>query len=112
MWCFFICRPCDQIQATDREAIAEKIRSAFYKKTESYDDLISLCVALTESQIYNDAPSKLDYYKQGITYVKKIFDKSAELHALPVEDTNTAKPDGVASEDPAPRVVKRAKTQH
>jgi hypothetical protein len=110
---FFPClchRPSDQVQDTDRSAIREKIRSAFAKKAQTYEELLNLCVSLTEDQIFNEAPSKLDYYKQGISMVKKVFDKSALLQTNPNEEI--CKLSRATSSDDLPRVVKRAKTQH
>lgn len=101
-------KPCDQIQENDRKAIKDKLRTALVKKAPAYDDLLDLCVALSEEHIYEEAPSKLDYYKSGISCVKKIFEKSAELHAAPEPVLKVAP----SVEESGPRVVKRAKTLH
>lgn len=115
------CRlPCEQILLTDRTAIQDKIRTAYAKKASDYDSLLNLCVAVTEDRIYREAPSKLDYYKQGIALVKTVFDKSAELrnrnasnnNLEAMDTTNAAKPIETSSSDEPPRVLKRAKTQH
>lgn len=55
------------------------MKNALRKKAQSYDELLELCCALTEEQLHETSPSKLDYYKAGITHVKKIFDKSNEI---------------------------------
>lgn len=72
-------------------------------------------MSVTEDSIYREAPSKLDYYKQGIALVKTVFDKSAELRNsssnLEAMDTSTKPVETSSSEEP-PRVLKRAKTQH
>eukprot|EP01031_Cornospumella_fuschlensis_P027290 gene27290-32962_t len=107
--------PCEQILTNDRTAIQDKIRTAYTKKASDYDSLLNLCVAVTEDRIYHEAPSKLDYYKQGIALVKTVFDKSAELRSSSnnLEALETAaKPVEASSSEEAPRALKRAKTQH
>lgn len=103
-----VCRPCDQILETDRKAIREKIQNALRKRASSYDELLALSVGLAEDQLYYEAPSKLDYYKQGIMLVKKVFDKSTELCA----EVDAKQQEAGASIEGTPRLVKRAKTQH
>ncbi len=59
--------------------------------------------------MYERAPSKLDYYKNGVQCVKKIFDKKATVVS---NDDAAGKDDGTADDTDAPKAVKRAKTQH
>jgi len=95
---------------SDRNAIREKIKSAFRKRAAEYEDLLCLCSAVTEEFVCERAPSKLDYYKNGVQCVKKIFDKRNFASSTEVETTD--KPEYQGSEDSAPKAVKRAKTQH
>ena len=92
--------------ASDRETIREKIKMAYRKKAESYDELLDLCSALTEQHILDAAPTKLDYYKNGISCCKKIFDLGNELN----DQNSNAKTTDPSGE--APKGVKRTKTQH
>jgi hypothetical protein len=75
-----------------------------------------LCVAVTEDRIYNEAPTKLDYYKQGISFVKGVFDKSSELNNsssnLQALENASEKNESSSSAEEQPRVPKRAKTAH
>ena len=92
---------------SDREAIRDKIKMAYRKKAESFDELLDLCSALTEQHIYENVPTKLDYYKNGISCCKKIFDLGNELN-----DQNSSANKAGPSTDDVPKLVKRTKTQH
>lgn len=99
----------DVIGDSDRSAIREKIKSAFRKKAETYDELIELSSSVIEEQVMLNAPSKLDFYKAGISCCKRIFEISNASNSMvsPTDD----KTNGDADES-GPKPVKRAKTQH
>ena len=74
-----------------------------------------------EEQVYESAPSKLDYYKNGIRCVKRVFDKSIEIKAksvapmesLPSTDkVEVLETTATTDENGNEILVKRAKTRH
>lgn len=105
---FALCRT-DAIGDSDRSAIREKIKSAFRKKAETYDELIELSSSVIEEQVMLNAPSKLDFYKAGISCCKRIFEISNANNST--VSTTDDKTNGDADEN-GPKPVKRAKTQH
>lgn len=107
-----ICKPfslssCDGISENDRNTIKEKIKNAFKKRSnENYDELLELCTSLTEENVYFPAPSRLDYYKNGINEVKRIFEKAEEIKTISeINKSGNELEEGQKS-------LKRAKTQH
>lgn len=64
---------------------------------------------MLEGDVFTNAPSKLDYYKAGISCCKRVFDASNAQAAALEQGSKSAQEQ---SEDAAPRAVKRAKTQH
>jgi hypothetical protein len=101
---------CDGVSENDRVSIREKIKNAFKKKSnENYDELLELCSTLTEENVYSSVPSRLDYYKKGVSEVKRIFEKAEEIKTVHRE--NAAKSESDQSEE-GQKSLKRAKTQH
>lgn len=100
--------------ANDRKIIREKIKIAYKKKATTYDALLELCSTYAEDQVYENAPTKLDYYKNGISCCKTIFDLSNQINSASDSEQKagpSADTPGGTSED-VPRGLKRAKTQH
>jgi hypothetical protein len=85
------------------------MKTAYRKKASSYEELIELCTLVDEEQIFKSAPSKLDYYKNGIHCVKTIFEKKSQIDSG-LQETDLKKP--LEDTDAAPKSLKRAKTQH
>lgn len=96
---------------SDRNAIREKVKGAFRKRAADYEELLGLCSTITEELVYERAPSKLDYYKNGVQCVKKIFDKKA-ASVVSNADATAGKDEVTTDDTDAPKAVKRAKTQH
>ncbi len=100
----------ENVTFDDRKIIREKMKAAYKKKSATFDELLELCASVEEEQIYQSAPSKLDYYKNGIHCVKRIFEKKSEIESGSNETEICAKNNADAEE--APKTLKRAKTQH
>lgn len=97
------------ITEEDREIIRNKMRQAYKKKCSTFFELLELCVSVDEEFTYLNAPSKLDYYKNGIQNVKRIFEKKTEMEngALEAKSGNSSE----EGEEENPKSSKRAKTQ-
>lgn len=99
----------DSIGDSDRSAIREKIKSAFRKKAETYDELLELSSSVIEEQVMSNAPSKLDFYKAGISCCKRIFEISNANNSTVSQTDDKTNGD---NDENGPKPVKRAKTQH
>jgi hypothetical protein len=98
----------ERILPSDRKTIKDKIRLAFKKKALTYDDLLDLCSTIGEKRVFESAPTKLDYYKNGILSCKTIFELS-DLGGKVNGEENDKNDD---TNDDVPRGLKCAKTQH
>lgn len=109
---YFKCRT-SLIADGDRCSVREKIKSAFRKKAETYDELLELSAHVVEEHVLENAPSKLDYYKAGIACCKRVFEIS-NAHENNVTNNSTCVDGKGTSEngEDGPKPVKRAKTQH
>lgn len=63
----------------ERQSIREKIKEAYRKNTQSFEDLLETCAAMEEEALYMTALSRLDYFKSGIQYDKRIAEKRRQL---------------------------------
>lgn len=63
----------------ERQFIREKMKEAYRKNIPDYEELLDTCAAMEEEFIYLSAPSRLDYFKSGIQYDKKILEKKRQL---------------------------------
>jgi hypothetical protein len=100
------------VAESDRVAVREKIKSAFKKKTETYEHLLELSSQLIEENVISNAPSKLDYYKSGIACCKRIFEISNSSQGAGESSSAVSEGKGNEGEDGGPKPVKRVKTQH
>jgi hypothetical protein len=102
----------ETITINDRKIIRDKIKIAYKKKASTFEELLELCSHYAEDQVYDKAPTKLDYYKNGISCCKTIFELSDHMNA-PVSAEKTASTiDNSGGGEEVPRGLKRAKTQH
>lgn len=92
----------------ERQFITKKIKHAYQRKTPTYEELLDTCCAIEEEFIFMVAPSRLDYFKSGVQYEKRIVGKLTNLRrcaaAIKSEEPNQI--------DESARSVKRMKTQH
>ena len=63
----------------ERQSIREKIKESYRRNTHSFEDLLETCAAMEEEALYLSAPSRLDYFKSGIQYDKRIAEKRRQL---------------------------------
>jgi hypothetical protein len=66
-----------QLTTEERHFITDKIKTAYLRKTPSYDELLDICCAIEEEHVFLVAPSRLDYFKSGVQYEKRIVEKIA-----------------------------------
>eukprot|EP01035_Chromulina_nebulosa_P025534 gene25534-33330_t len=101
-----------QITLEERKYIRDRIKAAYAKKMhESYNDLLDTCSAIEEELIFSSAPSRLDYYKIGVQYEKRVSEKKNHLKNGLTSVNVTCKEEPVTVEE-APRQIKRAKTNY
>ena len=92
----------------ERQFITKKIKAAYRRKAPTYEELLDACCAIEEEFVFIVAPSRLDYFKSGVQYEKRIVGKLTTMRRSATEK--------VAEEagpiDESARGVKRMKTQH
>jgi len=97
------------ITADERRYIRDKIKAAYMKKANSFEDLLETCAAIEEELVFSSAPSRLDYFKSGVQFEKRVSEKRCELknssQTVPTASIET-------SENDQPKPIKRAKTNH
>eukprot|EP00631_Chrysoreinhardia_giraudii_P000396 CAMPEP_0197421922 /NCGR_PEP_ID=MMETSP1170-20131217/12121_1 /TAXON_ID=54406 /ORGANISM="Sarcinochrysis sp, Strain CCMP770" /LENGTH=206 /DNA_ID=CAMNT_0042949213 /DNA_START=57 /DNA_END=677 /DNA_ORIENTATION=- len=86
----------------ERQGVRAKIRQAYKNACTSYDDLLTTCVAIEEELLHISAPSRLDYFKSGCQFDKRVAEKrkqfsstaddAAEAKRLKVDQGDTTKP--------------------
>jgi len=61
----------------------DKIRMAYQNACNSYEDLLTTVVAIEEELLHISAPSRLDYFKSGCQFDKRVHEKRKQfLNAL------------------------------
>mmetsp|Transcript_4542 Transcript_4542/g.4666 ORF Transcript_4542/g.4666 Transcript_4542/m.4666 type:complete len:179 (+) Transcript_4542:99-635(+) len=63
----------------ERQLIRSKIRNAYKNKIKTYDQLLDTCTAIEEEMLYMFAPSRLDYFKNGMQFEKRVGEKKRQL---------------------------------
>jgi hypothetical protein len=101
------------ISVEERTFIRDKIRSAYSRKHETYEELLDSCSAIDEELLFSNAPSRLDYFKSGVQFEKRVIEKKNQLthgilsNPLISTDTNT-----IENNNQETKQIKRAKTGH
>lgn len=100
-----------QITVEERQYIRERIKTAYKRKAPTYEELLDVACSIEEELVFGSAPSRLDYFKCGVQYEKRVTEKQAQLKMgvaaiLGLERTLDDQ------EADTPKIVKRAKTQH
>jgi len=88
----------------ERIFIREKIKKAYRNRTNTYEELLETCCAIEEELMFIAAPSRLDYFKNGVQFEKRVCEKRKQLTGQLISD-----PTPVPSDIPE---VKRSKTAH
>mmetsp|Transcript_1047 Transcript_1047/g.1307 ORF Transcript_1047/g.1307 Transcript_1047/m.1307 type:complete len:218 (+) Transcript_1047:43-696(+) len=63
----------------ERQSVREKIRTAYLETCPTYEDLLPTVVAIEEELLHVSAPSRLDYFKCGIQYDKRVHEKRKQF---------------------------------
>ena len=92
----------------ERQFITKKIKAAYKRKALTYEELLDTCCAIEEEFVFMVAPSRLDYFKSGVQFEKRIVGKISALRKS-VTETSNEEPGSI---DESARGVKRMKTQH
>ena len=71
-----------QVTLEERCFIKEKIKVAYRKKAPTYEDLIDICSSIDEELLFVNAPSRLDYFKSGTQFEKRVSDKVAQISGI------------------------------
>lgn len=69
---------CRLITLEERRYIREKIKAAYQSKTKTFEELLELSCAIEEEFVFASAPSRLDYFKSGISTFKSIMTVNCE----------------------------------
>jgi acyl-CoA reductase-like NAD-dependent aldehyde dehydrogenase len=72
-----------QITLEERQSIREKIKDGYSKRALTYEELLAACSAIEEELLFVAAPSRLDYFKSGVQYDKRIAEKLMQMEANP-----------------------------
>ena len=98
----------------ERKFIRDKVKAAYKRKALSYDDLLDTCSAIEEELLFGIAPSRLDYFKSGVQFEKRVAEKLVQIRSgvNPAMSCTTTSP---SSEKPTEETeeskIKRSKTQ-
>ena len=77
---------------------------------QTFEDLIDTCAAIDEELMFTAAPSRLDYFKSGVYFEKRVADKVAQVLTPvghnPVELEVTNQVEGATAPNPASKRIK------
>mmetsp|Transcript_1025 Transcript_1025/g.1789 ORF Transcript_1025/g.1789 Transcript_1025/m.1789 type:complete len:98 (+) Transcript_1025:418-711(+) len=62
--------------------------SAYENRNLSYDELLETCCAIEEELVFASAPSRLDYFKTGMQFDKRVAEKRKQLTEGPMGGNN------------------------
>ena len=63
----------------ERQGVRLKIKAAYKSSCTSYDDLLDTVMAIEEELLHISAPSRLDYFKSGCQFDKRVQDKRKQI---------------------------------
>jgi hypothetical protein len=89
----------------ERQAVRQKIRSAYSKSCSTYKALLQTVVAIEEELLHVSAPSRLDYFKSGFDFENRVKTKRGQITGHE-EDK-----DGKVANGEAESKVKKQKTE-
>lgn len=79
----------------ERQQVRVKIKEAYQTNCSSYEDLLQTVVAIEEELLHVAAPTRLDYFKSGCRFDKRVAQKRKQLKAssdtLPSNNQNSRK---------------------
>lgn len=101
-----------QVTVEERKFIRDKVKAAYKRKALSYDDLLDACSAIEEELLFGIAPSRLDYFKSGVQFEKRVAEKLTQIRSgvNPSMSCSNSSPDKPVEETEESK-IKRSKTQ-
>ena len=78
------------ITIEERKGIRERIKSAYQKKAPTYEELLDVCSAIEEEFLFTSVPSRLDYFKSGVQFEKRVVEKQSALHSSETTDQQSS----------------------
>ena len=98
------------ITIEERKGIRDRIKSAYQRKAPTYEELLDVCSAIEEEFLFTSVPSRLDYFKSGVQFEKRVVEKQSALRTSAT--TTGSEIDQHASSAVDEKSAKRAKTEH
>ena len=65
----------------ERTGVRSKIRAAYADQCKTYEELLDTVTAIEEELLHMAAPSRLDYFKAGVQFDRRVADKRKQLAA-------------------------------
>ena len=98
------------ISLEERKYIRDRIRSAYLRKmNNNFEEILETCCAVEEELLFSSALSRLDYFKSGVQFEKRINEKRWQMNnslmSMPPAETT-------AAQEEVSKPIKRAKTTH
>jgi len=104
-----------QVTVEERKFIRDKVKAAYKRKALSYEDLLDSCSAIEEELLFGIAPSRLDYFKSGVQFEKRVAEKLVQIRSgvNPAMSCTTplSSSDKPVTEETEESKIKRSKTQ-
>ena len=102
-----------QLTVEERKFIRDKVKSAYKKKAPTYDDLLDVCSAIEEELLFSVAPSRLDYFKSGVQFEKRVAEKLTQIRTgVSLGGMScSSSADKISNEESDEFKIKRSKTQ-
>ena len=69
----------------ERTGVRSKLRAAYADQCKTYEELLDTVTAIEEELLHMAAPSRLDYFKAGVQFDRRVADKRKQL-AAPAAD--------------------------
>lgn len=63
----------------ERQGVRQKIKQAYKNACKSYEELLTTVVAIEEELLHISAPSRLDYFKSGCQFDKRVAEKRKQF---------------------------------
>ncbi|CAH0370932.1 unnamed protein product [Pelagomonas calceolata] len=65
----------------ERTGVRSKLRAAYADQCKTYEELLDTVTAIEEELLHMAAPSRLDYFKAGVQFDRRVADKRKQLAA-------------------------------
>jgi hypothetical protein len=100
-----------QVTVDERLLIRDKIKAAYVKQNLTVEELLDITSAIEEELLFGSAPSRLDYYKSGVQFEKRVSDQVAIKHLKEKSNKNgrSDADEAADNDDASTRAAKRAK---